>query len=135
MSDFYEPEGLHVTVDRVVYTPNLPAPPEMPYSFVYFITIHNDSERIITIRGRKWVVTDSNGDVTAVEGEGVVGESPTLSPGEQFTYNSRHVLATPTGYAEGSYIGLDDTGRRVLTRIPRFELDASTGPVDEGSWA
>ncbi|MFT4690521.1 MAG: Co2+/Mg2+ efflux protein ApaG [Verrucomicrobiia bacterium] len=134
-ADFYEPEGLHVTVDRVVYMPDLPAPPEMPYSFVYFITIHNDSERIVTIRGRKWVVKDSNGDVTAVEGDGVVGETPVISPGEHFTYNSRHVLATPTGHAEGSYIGLDDTGRRVLTRIPRFELDAMAGPTDETSWA
>ncbi|MBG88854.1 MAG: magnesium transporter [Verrucomicrobiales bacterium] len=132
---FYEPEGLHVTVDRVLYTPNLPSPPDQPFSFVYFITIHNDSERIVTIKGRKWVVKDAAGSVTVVEGDGVVGEFPTLSPGEHFSYNSRHTLATPTGEAEGSYIGLDDSGCPILTRIPRFEMDAVDGPSDDMGWA
>jgi ApaG protein len=74
----------------------------------------------VTIKGRKWVVTNENGEVTAVEGDGVVGQFPTIPPGESFSYNSRHVLDTRSGFAEGSYIGTDATGRTVLVRIPRF---------------
>lgn len=121
-TDFIELPGLRVTLDRLVYTPELPSPPDRPHSFVYFISIHNDSDRTVTIRGRKWVVKNSRGEVTAVEGDGVVGEFPVISPGEKFTYNSRHVLDTGSAVAEGSYIGLDDRGNRVLVRIPSFEM-------------
>lgn len=129
---FRELDGLHVTVDQVLYTPDLPSPPDQPYSFVYFISIRNNSDVTITIKGRKWVVRDANGDVTAVEGDGVVGEFPVIPPGDRFSYNSRHVLATRTGEAEGSYIGLDENGNRILVRIPRFTMaadDLDTGPT------
>ena len=89
MGQFQEIDGLHVTVDQVVYAPELPSPPDQPHSFVYFISIRNDSEQTVTIKARKWVVTDANGVVTAVEGDGVVGEMPILEPGEKFSYNSR----------------------------------------------
>jgi ApaG protein len=133
---FRELDGLHVTVDQVFYTPDLPSPPEQPYSFVYFISIRNNSDVTVTIKGRKWVVTDALGDVTAVEGDGVVGEFPTITPGDRFSYNSRHILATPTGEAEGSFIGLDENGNRILVRIPRFTLSARTpGPDADPDWA
>lgn len=135
MDQFSELDGLHVTVDQVIYAPELPSPPEQPHSFVYFISIRNDSDQTVTIKARKWVVTDANGDVTAVEGDGVVGESPILAPGEKFSYNSRHVLATPTGQAEGSYIGLNESGDPVITRIPVFKMDAQTDPGSNTRWA
>ena len=121
-SDFLEPAGLRVTVDHVLYTPEVPSPPDRPHSFVYYISIHNDTDLPVTIQGRKWVVTNSRGVITAIEGEGVVGETPTIEPGEKFTYNSRHLLDTRSGVAEGSYRGVDAEGRNVLTRIPRFEM-------------
>ncbi|MBL6765869.1 MAG: ApaG domain [Verrucomicrobiae bacterium] len=129
---FRELDGLHVTVDRILYTPDLPSPPDQPFSFIYFISIRNNSDVTVTIKGRKWVVRDTAGNVTAVEGDGVVGEFPTIPPGERFSYNSRHVLATPSGEAEGSYIGLDENGNRILVRIPRFEMNAEvddSGPM------
>ncbi|MGB0581800.1 MAG: Co(2+)/Mg(2+) efflux protein ApaG [Limisphaerales bacterium] len=124
MGNFKEIDGLHVTIDQIVYAPDLPSPPEEPHSFVYFISIRNDSETTVTIKGRKWVVRDADGKMIAVEGDGVVGEFPTIGPGEKFSYNSRHVLATPTGEAEGSYIGLDEDGNPILVRIPLFQLNA-----------
>lgn len=133
MDDFREIEGLHVTIDQIVYAPDLPAPPEEPHSFVYFISIRNDSDITVTIKGRKWVVRDANGKMIAVEGDGVVGEFPTIPPGEKFSYNSRHVLATPTGEAEGSYIGLDENGNRILVRIPLFHMNAHDPTGD--TWA
>ena len=121
-NEFIEPEGLEVTVDRVAYYPGLESPPDRPHSFVYFISIHNNTNVPVTIKGRKWVVTNARGEITAVEGDGVVGQFPTIEPGEKFSYNSRHVLDTLTGVAEGSYLGVDGMGRKVVTRIPRFKM-------------
>ena len=120
--DFFELPGLRVTVDQVLYQPEAETPLERPHCFVYFITIHNDSAEVVTIKGRKWVVRNDRGDVTVVEGDGVVGEFPVIDAGEKFTYNSYHVFDTRSAIAEGSYIGLDSKGRAVLTRIPPFRM-------------
>lgn len=98
-------------------------PPDRPHCFVYFITIHNDSDFTVTIKGRKWVVTNESDQVTVVEGQGVVGKTPKIAPGEQFSYNSFHLLDTRTGRAAGNFFGLDQNGRRILTRIPNFEME------------
>jgi ApaG protein len=121
-SEFLELPGLHVTVDEVLYQTGMTVPPERPYCFSYFITIHNDSDVPVTIRGRKWVVKNDQGQITAVEGDGVVGQFPHLPPGERFSYNSFHLLDTRKAVAEGSYLGVDANGRKVITRIPRFEM-------------
>ena len=121
-NEFLELPGLHVTVDRVVHHRDAQTPPDRPHCFAYFITIHNDSDVTVTIKGRKWVVRNTRGEVTAVEGDGVVGEFPKIEPGENFSYNSFHLNDTLTAVAEGSYIGVDERGRKVLARIPKFEM-------------
>lgn len=131
LSGFHRLPGLCVTIDRVAYAPHLPAPPEQPHCFVYYISIHNVSDVPVTIKGRKWVVTDGNGGVLVVEGDGVVGQTPTIEPGEKFSYQSRHLLATPTGEATGSYLGVDCLGRPVVVLIPRFTMTAPN-PAKEG---
>ena len=113
---------MRVTVDRVIYLRTAQTSDDRPHCFGYFITIHNDTESAVTVKARKWVVTEGEGRVTAVEGAGVVGQTPTIEPGESFSYNSFHLLADLRGVAEGSYLGIDATGQRVLTRIPRFEM-------------
>ncbi|MCL4176301.1 MAG: ApaG domain [Verrucomicrobia bacterium] len=120
--EFAEPQGLRVTVDDVVYQPDVPTPVDRPHCFVYFISIHNNTSAPITIKGRKWVVTNALGVITAVEGDGVVGQFPTILPGQKFSYNSFHLLDTATGQAQGSYLGLDANGQTVLARIPPFDL-------------
>ncbi|MGE3311444.1 MAG: Co(2+)/Mg(2+) efflux protein ApaG [Limisphaerales bacterium] len=114
--------GLRVTVDRVAFNPNAQTPADRPYCFVYYITIHNDSDVTVTIKGRKWVVRSDDGEILTVEGAGVVGQTPFLQIGESFTYNSHHLLRTKSATAEGAYIGLDSEGRAVVTRIPKFEM-------------
>jgi ApaG protein len=52
-----------------------------------------------------------------------VGQFPEISPGDSFSYNSFHLNDTRTAVAEGSYIGMDENGRKVLTRIPKFEME------------
>ncbi len=120
--EFLEPKGLRVTVDRVVYNPQYEAPEERPHCFVYFISIHNDTDVPVTIKLRKWVVTNSRGEISAYEGDGVVGQFPMINPGSKFSYNSFHLLDTTSAVAEGSYLGIDDNGNRVLTRIPPFKM-------------
>jgi len=119
---FIEPAGFWVSVDRVMYHPDLPAPPDRPHSFVYFISIHNDTDTPITVRARKWVVTNDRGQRLVVVGGGVVGEFPTIAPGDKFSYNSRHLLDKNYAIAEGSYFGVDGKGRLVRARIPKFKM-------------
>jgi ApaG protein len=119
---FIEPAGLRVSVDRVMYQPHVATPPDRPHCFVYFITIHNGTEGPVTIKGRKWVVTNDRGEITAVEGDGVVGQFPEIAPGAEFSYNSFHLLDTGSAVAEGSYLGVDSCGQKVVTRIPKFKM-------------
>ena len=125
---YSELKGLAVTVDRVAFMPHLEAPPDKPFPFAYFITIHNNSQETVTIRGRKWVVKDVAGETIVVEGDGVVGKSPRLEPGESFSYNSYHVISADS-VAEGAFIGITGEGQAVVVRIPRFEMQSpESGP-------
>lgn len=126
MSDLVELEGLKVTLDRLVYQHLGPNSPGRPHCFIYFITIHNESKLAVQVVGRKWVVTNSGGEITAVEGEGVVGQTPILEAGQKFSYNSFHLLDSEYAVAEGSYLAMDSKGRKVFTRIPRFEMRVPT---------
>ena len=119
---FRELNNLRVIVDKIVYMPALEAPPDRPYPFVYFITIDNQSNDTVTIKGRKWVITDQSGQKIVVEGDGVVGEYPRLRPGERFSYNSYHVIGKDS-LAEGAFIGLTDEGSAFVVRIPQFAME------------
>ncbi len=121
MPPFRELKSLCVRLDKLVYAPNLEAPAERPHPFVYFLTIENLSEETVTIKGRKWVVTDAEGGKVVVEGDGVIGKFPRLEPGEHFSYNSYHVVGSDS-FAEGAFIGVNEEGEPVVTRIPRFEM-------------
>jgi ApaG protein len=113
--------GLRVRVDDVVYMPGLEAPPDKPHPFVYFISIHNDSPIPVMIRGRKWVVREDDGEITVVEGDGVVGQTPSIEPGGHFSYNSYHVVKRGATVA-GAFFG-EAVGERVYARIPEFRLE------------
>ena len=118
-----ELEGLIVVVDRVIYQPDMATPEDRPHCFAYFITIHNNSKKTVTIKGRKWVVDEASGKKTVVEGDGVVGLFPELKPCETFDYHSFHLFGGKWAVAKGSYIGIDDDGNTVVTRIPEFRMD------------
>lgn len=119
--DISEFQGLRVHVDEVVYMPGLDAPGDKPHPFVYFITIHNDSPVPVTLKGRKWVVREAGGEVTVVEGDGIVGQTPQLDPGGNFSYNSYHVVAADAE-VQGAFFGTTATGERIFVRIPAFRL-------------
>jgi ApaG protein len=117
---------LHVSVDDVIYMPSLEASPEKPHPFVYFISLYNESALAVTIRGRKWVVQEAGGEVTVMEGSGVVGQTPLLNPGEHFSYNSYHMVAR-SALVTGAFFAETANGERVFARIPEFRLQVPAG--------
>lgn len=97
-------------------------PEEHRYVFAYTIRIRNQGKVPARLLARFWQITDGNGQVREVEGEGVVGEQPWLRPGEGFEYTSGAVLETDIGTMRGSYDMLADDGTRFATPIPAFTL-------------
>ena len=120
-NEFKEVAGLSVKVDDVIYMPNLEAPADRPHPFVYFISIINQSQKQIRILGRKWVICQANNEWIVVEGDGVVNQEPVIKPGDEFTYNSYHVIGDDSR-ATGSFFGEAEDGSLVMVRIPDFEL-------------
>ena len=119
-------EGLRASVDRVLYMPQLEAPEDRPFPFVYFITIRNGSDHTVTLLGRKWVVEHADGSRLVIEGDKIVGETPRLAPGEEFSYNSYHVTGC-NATAHGSFHGVDELGRRVHVLLPAFTMTIPSG--------
>ena len=92
------------------------------YVFAYTITIENRSSVPAQLISRHWVITDANGKVQEVSGDGVVGEQPRLEPGESYRYSSGAVIETPVGAMQGSYRMKDDGGIDFDAPIPPFTL-------------
>lgn len=97
-------------------------PDEGKYVFAYTIHIRNAGDVGARLLNRHWIITDSNGKIREVVGQGVVGEQPWLRPGEDFEYTSGAVLETDTGLMQGSYEMLADDGTRFDAEIPAFAL-------------
>ena len=97
-------------------------PEEGRYLFSYTITIHNDGALPAQLLTRRWLITDANGKVQEVRGDGVVGEQPRIAPGKMHRYSSGAVLETPVGTMEGSYGMVSDEGVGFDATIPVFRL-------------
>ncbi len=97
-------------------------PNERRYVFSYTITIRNEGAMPARLLTRHWIITDANGKVQEVRGDGVVGEQPHLKPGQGFRYSSGAVLETPVGAMQGSYEMIDDEGQRFDAPIHPFRL-------------
>jgi ApaG protein len=97
--------------------------PAVPrYVFAYTITIRNNGPVAATLMTRRWVITDANGKVREVRGEGVVGEQPCIPPGHAHRYSSGAIIETPVGVMEGSYGMVTDDGVAFPASIPAFRL-------------
>jgi len=102
------------------------APEQARYVFSYTITIENRGDTPAQLLTRHWLITDSNGSVQEVHGDGVIGEQPVIAPGAKHTYSSGAILKTPVGTMEGTYGMKTATGNsseeRFDARIPVFRL-------------
>ena len=92
------------------------------YVFAYTITITNDGDVAAQLISRHWIITDANGKIQEVNGDGVVGEQPHLNPGEQFRYSSGAVLETPVGSMQGLYRMEAEGGSHFDAPIAPFTL-------------
>jgi ApaG protein len=92
------------------------------YVFAYTITISNGGDIAAQLISRHWIITDANGKVQEVNGDGVVGEQPLLNPGEEFRYSSGAVLETPVGAMQGLYRMEADGGVGFDALIAPFTL-------------
>jgi len=116
-----DPHKIRVEVDTS-YLEEQSDPKERRYVFSYTITIRNEGSVPARLLTRHWIITDSNGKVQEVRGEGVVGEQPYLKPGQGFRYSSGAVLETPVGAMEGSYQMVADDGEQFDAPIAAFSL-------------
>ena len=119
-------EGIRVTV-RPLYLSDRSDPGSGQYVFAYFVRIENVGAGTAQLRSRRWLITDSIGEETIVEGEGVVGEQPVIARGQVHQYRSFCVLKSPHGFMEGQYFFIREDGTRFAAEIPRFELSTEGG--------
>jgi len=107
---------------RTDYVDEQSEPDSGRYVFAYTITISNSGNVAAKLLSRHWVITDANGKVQEVSGDGVVGEQPHLKPGEEFRYSSGAVLETPVGAMQGLYRMQSDDGADFDAPIAPFTL-------------
>jgi len=113
--------GILVTV-RSQYIPEKSSASAHQYAFAYTVNIANRGEVTTQLHSRHWIITDADGDVQEVRGEGVVGAQPVLRPGEEFEYTSWCMIATPGGSMRGSYQMITADGDRFDAEIAPFRL-------------
>jgi ApaG protein len=114
-------DGIRVSVNAV-YVVDQSAPRAQRYVFSYTVHISNEGSQAAQLRTRHWIITDGNGKVEEVKGPGVVGQQPSLGPGEHFEYTSGCVLQTPRGEMRGTYQMYRPDGTKFDATIAPFVL-------------
>lgn len=118
-----EPEPYSVEIEvEARYVVEQSKPEANRYVFAYEVTLRNLGVMPARLQTRHWVITDANGKVEEVRGEGVVGEQPRLQPGEHYSYTSGAVLETQVGTMRGAYLFHADDGTDFEAPIPEFVL-------------
>ncbi len=116
-------EGVRVSV-KSMYLDHQSAPQAGRYVFAYTIRIANEGPETVQLKTRHWIITDATGEVREVKGEGVVGEQPTLEPGQAFEYTSGCILKTQWGTMHGTYQMVRDGASSFEAEIAPFLLAA-----------
>ena len=113
--------GIRVQVQST-YVPEQSSPREGQFLFSYTIRISNVGDETAQLLSRHWIITDAEGEVHEVRGDGVVGRQPVLEPGMTYEYTSYCPLKTNVGTMEGSYTMVRSDGQRFEARIAPFTL-------------
>ncbi len=113
--------GVRVRVTPA-YLPDQSSPDEGRYVWAYTVEIENRGAETVRLVSRHWVITDAMNRMEEVRGPGVVGEQPTLAPGESFRYTSGCPLPTPSGAMGGAYQMVTASGEGFDAEIPEFSL-------------
>lgn len=119
------PSPYSITVSvRAEYLPDQSSAESGRYAFAYHVTLTNRGQISAKLLTRHWIITDGSGKVEEVRGDGVVGQQPSIEPGEHFRYTSGAVLETPVGSMRGSYRMIAADGHCFDAAIPVFTLAA-----------
>jgi ApaG protein len=113
--------GIRISVQSQ-YMPERSSPASGQYAFAYTVKIANEGAETAQLRTRHWIITDGDGKVQEVRGEGVVGAQPVLRPGQHFEYTSWCMLATPHGSMHGTYQMVRPGGEQFDAQIAPFPL-------------
>ena len=104
------------------YAPDKSRPARNEWFFIYTVRISNEGPEPVQLVTRHWTITDGTGRVEEIRGPGVVGQQPTLKPGESFDYTSGCPLGTPFGVMEGTYQMVSESGDQFDVKIAPFTL-------------
>jgi ApaG protein len=107
-----------------VYLEEQSLPDEDHYVWAYTVHLENHGLHTVQLISRYWHITDSHGMIQEVRGSGVVGEQPSLPPGETYQYTSGAALHTPSGLMTGHYEMKNEDGSAFTIEIPVFSLDS-----------
>ncbi len=116
-------EGIRVVV-RPSFSLSHSEPADGKFVFTYLVQMENQSAEAAQLLFRHWHIHDSEGEDSELEGEGVLGEQPSLAPGKSHVYESFCVLQSPVGFMEGYYTFVRPNGERFRVNVPRFDLRA-----------
>ncbi|MES2648599.1 MAG: Co2+/Mg2+ efflux protein ApaG [Bacteroidota bacterium] len=117
-------KGVEISVE-VFYQPEYSQPVMHEFMFAYRINIINHNSFTVQLLRREWSIFDSTGEHRQVEGDGVVGQQPVLSSGENFQYVSGCNLKTEMGKMWGIYEMLDThSQQKFMVDIPAFQMIA-----------
>ena len=114
---------IRVTV-RPEFSPERSEPSDESYFWVYTIEISNQSRKPVKLMHGTGASPTRLGHLETVDGPGVVGEQPTIQPGQAFRYSSGCPLKTPSGFMTGSYDMVDEQGPPLRGRDPGLLLDS-----------
>ena len=111
------------------YLDDQSSPEENLYVWAYHVRIENNGDEIVQLKTRHWRITDATGNVQEIRGDGVVGEQPILKAGQSFEYTSGTPLPTPSGFMEGTYQMVSESGGNFDASVPVFSLDSPFQPT------
>jgi ApaG protein len=96
---------------------------DQSFFFHYRVEIENQNPFPVQLIHRDWFIFDSLNPPVHVSGEGVVGQQPTLEPGETYQYTSGCELHSEVGAMHGFYTFINPMSQTVFrVNIPAFQL-------------
>src|SRR5690606_16334848 len=98
----FSPDQINVSVTSE-FLPDQSDAAGQRWVFAYHVTIANRGAQSARLLTRHWVITDGEERVQEVHGEGVIGQQPSIAPGQSFKYSSGAILETAVGSMYGSY--------------------------------
>ena len=114
--------GVKISVETF-YQSEYSNPINSEFMFAYKITIENNNDFPVKLLRRHWHIYDSNGSFREVEGEGVVGIQPVITPAASYQYISGCNLRSEIGKMQGSYLLENLNNKKTFNvTIPAFDM-------------